>query len=71
MLYGLYAKKGVFMGILTRSEVLEDDDDSPWLTTSKEEAKTTMESLRDRYSPISVKIMTVSVLLPPIRHRQM
>ena len=62
MLYGIYDYMGTFH-ILTRNDVLGEDDHSPWLTTRKEQAEAVLESLRDRYRHALVKTMTVSLVI--------
>ncbi len=67
MFYGLYNKKPVLPSLnflLTRKDVLDEDSQTPWLTTNMDEAMEILKSLSDIYAHINVAPVMVSALVP-------
>jgi hypothetical protein len=67
MFYGLYGGKGLARFMLTRADVLGDDDLSTWLTTDKVKAEEMTGLLKDRYDSLSVVQANVFADLPWMR----
>lgn len=64
MFYGLYNSKAISRFLLTRNNVLGEDNQTPWLTTSKEEANQTLGSLSAIYQDIAVVSVSISADVP-------